>query len=226
MVKLLPPVSEQEQPTSQVQPFPSSVQIKSQRALWHFLLCCKMSLQWKYFQITKTVRVKLFISLSTFALVTADSSAHLLVLVTSMSFLYFLLILPLLCLLTSLPPTTPPSNFLFHYCTHHHMVFQWLLSFLLFLLSLPHPPFSLFSVQAPLPSVFFFLLSSLHLLPSPLGFLFCLPSLPGPGAEWSHCCLSLSFSLSGQHFRDLLIGLELSIPSGWITEHRCKSPPV
>lgn len=30
----------------------------------------------------------------------------------------------------------------------------------------------------------------------------------------------------GQHFRDLLIGLELSIPSGWIAEHRCKSPPA
>lgn len=30
----------------------------------------------------------------------------------------------------------------------------------------------------------------------------------------------------GQHFRDLLIGLELSIPSGWITENRCKSPPA
>lgn len=37
----------------------------------------------------------------------------------------------------------------------------------------------------------------------------------------------LSLSLAPeQHFGDLLIGLELSIPSGWITEHRCKSPPA
>lgn len=92
-------------------------QIKSQWAQWHFLPCCEMSLQWKYFQITKTVTVKLFISLSTFALLTADPLVSLPVSVTSMSFPYFPPILPLPFLLTSLPPTTPPSSLFSHYLT-------------------------------------------------------------------------------------------------------------
>lgn len=142
----------------------------------------------------------------------ADPLVHLPVLVTSMSFL-FCVISPLF-LQPHLPHlfsfiTSPTitsfssdcslfSSFSFHYHSH---------------LSRSSPFSPLFNLN-----LFTFIPPSL----CPL----LLPSLAGPSAEWSYCCLPLSPSLSGQHFRDLLIGLELSIPSGWITEHRCKSPPV
>lgn len=55
-------------------------------------------------------------------------------------------------------------------------------------------------------------------------FLSFLNSYFGLALLQSDPIVSLSLS-QGQHFRDLLIGLELFIPSGCITEQRCKSPP-
>ncbi len=166
-----------------------------------------MSLQWKYFQITKTVMVKLFISLSTFALLTADPLMHLPVLVTSMPFVYSLPILPPLLLLTSLP------------ANHTSLI-----SFL----SLPHPPSPLF---LPLLSPFittstflslFHSVSSSILIPFNPSFPFLLllrpfPVFPlwlGPVRSdpivmgFSHS-LSLSLSLP-------LSGVALQGPADWI----------
>lgn len=207
MVKLLPPLSEQGQLFSQVQRLQMfGGRLKASSLTDILLPCCKMSTRWKYFQITETVMVKLIISLSTFALIRADSLLHLPVVVTSLSFLYFL-------------PILPP---LFHLTSKEHLP-------LISLLSLPHPPFpALFPAQSSLQSWSLFPFQSFLLVPlSPPSSRF----FPSSLSSWAQrrvillLCFSLSFS-QGQHFRDLLIGLELSIPSGWITEHRCKSPPA
>lgn len=93
---------------------------------------------------------------------------------------------------------------------------------LLHLISLLHPSSS--------PRPHSFLVSSSYLIPllyNPsfpfLPFPVCLLLLKPVQSDPIVVFLSIS---QGQHFRDLLIGLELSIPSGWITENRCKSPPA
>ncbi len=162
MVKLLPPVSKQEQSLRKEQRFHTQGQIKSQWPQWHFLLCRKMSLQREYFLITPTVRVKLFIILSTFALLTADPLVLLSVLVTSTSFLYCLPILTPHLPLTSFLQTTPPSSLFCHYLIRRHTFFSSSLS------SRYHIYFSLpfYSVSfSILPSFSFFLLRPFPLFP-------------------------------------------------------------
>lgn len=127
----------------------------------------------------------------------------------SMSFLFSLLIPPPL---VSFPPN------------HTSLIYALSLPgspSLLSPLTLPHPPFSLYCSVS---SSILILINPPFPFPAPSSSLSCRTSLAGPSVEWSYCSLSLSLPLSlGQHFRDLLIGLELSIPTGWIAEHRCKS---
>lgn len=182
-------------------------QIKSRQVWRHFSLRAQMSPRWKHSHITQTVTVKSFISPRTFAPGSRSPRA--------LSGSGWFHVLPLLSSNPSSSGLSLPAN-------HTSLIYALSLPgspSLLSPLTLPHPPFSLYCSVS---SSILILINPPFPFPAPSSSLSCRTSC------WAQCRVILLFSLTlslslGQHFRDLLIGLELSIPTGWITEHGCKS---